>query len=254
MRENTILTKLRAGQTIINGWLSSNGSFTAEAMGYVGFDCVTIDLQHGLIGIDTALPLFQALSITNTIPIARPMWNDPAQIMRLLDSGAYGIISPLISTVDDAAKLVSACLYPPRGTRSYGPARAIMYAGADNYYPEVDSQILKLAMIETLAGLENLDQILQVEGLDGVYIGPNDLSLAMGYLPKTEPTDKEVLDMVAHICERAHQHGKYAGMHGTSGASAAASAKKGFDFVTAGSDIGLLSTAGKAAVAAVRQA
>src|SRR5690554_2533342 len=160
-----------------------------------------------MIGFDSALPMFQALSATPAIPLARVPVNDGAQIMRLLDAGAYGIICPMISTVDDAARFVSACRYPPKGDRSFGPSRGLLYGGAD-YYHHADNEILRIGMIETREGLANLDDILSVEGLDGIYIGPNDLSLALGEAPSSEPTAAEVVQAIAHIQERATAHNK----------------------------------------------
>lgn len=253
MRENLVLKKLAAGQPIVNAWLSIPSSYSAEVLGHQGFDSVTIDLQHGLIGIDAAMPMFQALSSTPAVPLARVPANDPAQIMRLLDFGAYGIICPMISTVDQAASFVQSCLYPPIGIRSFGPARAPLYAGSD-YYPGIGGQILKLAMIETQAGLDNLEQILQIEHLDGVYIGPNDLALALGCQPTAESTEHKVIEAVRQIRETAARHGKYAGMHTSGGEAAARRVSEGFQFVTPGNDVALLSSAAKAAVAAVRGA
>lgn len=253
MRENLVLKKLAAGQAVVNAWLSTPSSYTAEVLGHQGFDCVTIDLQHGLIGIDAALPIFQALSSTSAVPLARVPANNPAQIMQVLDYGAYGLICPMISTVDQAAGFVQSCLYPPAGNRSFGPARAPLYAGAD-YYPGIDGQILKLAMIETQAGLDNLEQILQLEHLDGIYIGPNDLALALGCQPRAESDEPKVVDAVRQICALATKHGKFAGMHTSGGDAAARRVSEGFRFVTPGNDVALLSAAAKAAVATVRGA
>lgn len=251
MRENAIRKKLAAGEYVINGWLAIPSSYSAEVMGHQGFDSVTVDLQHGMIGMDAALPMFQALSSTSAVPLARVPWNDPAQIMKLLDSGAYGIICPMISTVDDAASFVSSCRYPPKGQRSFGPARALLYGGAD-YYSGADREIMTLGMIETQAGLDNLDKILSLEGLDGIYIGPNDLALALGSQPKSESDDPVVIQAVAHIRERAKAHGKIAGIFCSSGDAAARRVKEGFQMVTPGNEAALLSTAAKAAIAAIR--
>ena len=253
MRENQLRKKLAAGQPIINGWLAIPSSYSAEVMGHQGFDSITVDLQHGMIGMDAALPMFQALSSTPTVPLARVPWNDPAQIMRLLDTGAYGIICPMISTVDDAASFVSSCRYPPRGQRSFGPARALLYGGAD-YYPGADNEILALGMIETQAGLDNLDQILALEGLDGIYIGPNDLALALGCVPRSESDEKVVIEAIAHIRERANAHGKIAGIFCSSGEAAGRRITEGFQMVTPGNEVALMSAAAKAAIAAARGA
>lgn len=253
MRQNTVRQKIAAGQPVINGWLAIPSSYSAEVIGHQGFDSVTVDLQHGMIGIDAALPMFQALSSTSAIPLARVPWNDPAQIMRLLDSGAYGIICPMISTVDDAASFVSSCRYPPHGQRSFGPARAMLYGGAD-YYPHADKEILALGMIETQAGLDNLDEILALEGLDGIYVGPNDLALALGSVPKSESDDPVVIKAIEHIRTRALAHGKIAGIFCSSGEAAAMRIQQGFQMVTPGNEAALLATAAKAAVAIARGA
>jgi len=253
MRSNSIRQKIASGLPVINGWLAIPSSYSAEVIGHQGFDSVTVDLQHGMIGIDAALPMFQALSSTPAIPLARVPWNDPAQIMRLLDSGAYGIICPMISTEDDAASFVSSCRYPPHGQRSFGPARAMLYGGAD-YYPHADKEILALGMIETQAGLDNLDKILAIEGLDGIYIGPNDLALALGSVPKSESDDPVVMKAVEHIRTRALAHGKIAGIFCSSGEAAAMRIKQGFQMVTPGNEAALMASAAKQAVATARGA
>ncbi len=253
MRENTVRQKILSGQPVINGWLSIPSSYSAEIMGHAGFDSITIDLQHGMIGIDAALPMFQALSTTPAIPLARVPWNDPAQIMRLLDTGAYGIICPMISTVDDAERFVMSCRYPPRGNRSFGPARGFFYGGPD-YYPHADREILAIGMIETAQGLDSLDQILAIEGLDGIYVGPNDLALALGCMPKSESDEKIVVDAIAHICERTRAANKIAGIFCSGGEGAARRIKEGFQMVTPGNDGALLANAARAALATARQA
>jgi 4-hydroxy-2-oxoheptanedioate aldolase len=159
----------------------------------------------------------------------------------------------MISTVDDAASFVSSCRYPPRGQRSFGPARALLYAGAD-YYPQADQEMLTLGMIETQAGLDNLDKILALEGLDGIYIGPNDLALALGSVPKSESEDPVVVQAVAHIRERAIAHGKIAGIFCSSGEAAAMRISQGFQMVTPGNEAALMAAAAKAAVATARGA
>jgi len=251
MRKNTVKARLAAGESIVNGWLAIPSSFSAEVVGMAGFDCVTVDLQHGMIGFDAALPMLQALSATPAIPIARVPGNDGPQIMRLLDAGAYGIICPMISTPDDARRFVSACRYPPSGERSFGPARGVLYGGPD-YFAHANNEILTIGMIETQAGLDNLDAILSVEGLDGVYIGPNDLSLALGQAPSSEPTAQVVIDAIAYICERVHAHKKIPGIFCSSGAAAAMRLSQGFRMVTPGNEAGLLSQACKAALESIK--
>lgn len=241
--------RLLAGESVVNGWLAIPSAYSAEIVGMAGFDAVTVDLQHGMIGFDAALGMFQALSATPAIPLARVPVNDGPQIMRLLDAGAYGIICPMISTADDAARFVSACCYPPEGDRSCGPARGLLYGGAD-YLQHANQEMLRIGMIETQAGLENLDKILSVPGLDGIYIGPNDLSLALGHAPSSEPTAPVVVEAIAHILARCVAHKRIPGIFCSSGEAAAMRLAQGFRMVTPGNEAALLGQAAKAAVQA----
>ena len=181
---------MRRQESLVNAWLAIPSTYSAEVMGHQGFDSVTVDLQHGMIGFDAAIPMLQALSST-AVPLARVSKNDPALVMRLLDAGAYGIICPMVSTPEQARDFVSACRYPPKGGRSFGPARGLLYGGAD-YFAHADREIVTLAMLETVEAVANADAILAVEGLDEICIGPNDLSLAYGKPPKSEPDDPEL--------------------------------------------------------------
>jgi 4-hydroxy-2-oxoheptanedioate aldolase len=253
LRKNAVKARLLAGESVINGWLAIPSSFSAEVVGMTGFDAVTVDLQHGMIGFDAALGMLQALSATSAIPLARVPVNDGAQIMRLLDAGAYGIICPMISTAEDAARFVSACRYPPLGDRSFGPARGLLYGGAD-YFQHANAEMLTIGMIETRSALDHLEAILATEGLDGIYIGPNDLSLALGHAPSSEPTAPEVVQAIAHICERTLAHNKIPGIFCSSGQAAAMRLAQGFRMVTPGNEANLLKQACVAALAAARQA
>ena len=242
MRPNTVKQRLLQGESVVSGWLAIPSTLSAEIVGLAGYDCVTVDLQHGMIGFDSALPILQTLSGTPTIPLVRVPVNDGPQIMRALDAGAYGIICPMISSAQEAASFVSACRYPPHGDRSFGPARGLLYGGAD-YYHHADQTILTLAMIETQQGLDELDQILAVDGLDGVFIGPNDLSLALGHAPSSEPTEPAVVKAIAHILARAQAHDKFCGIFCSSGQAAAMRLAQGFRFVVPGNEASLLKQA-----------
>jgi 4-hydroxy-2-oxoheptanedioate aldolase len=169
-------------------------------------------------------------------------WNDPAIIMRALDAGAYAIIVPLINTAQEAAAAVAACRYPPVGMRSSGPLRAALYGGA-NYQAEANGEIVVLAMVETKEGLANLDAICATPGLDGVYIGPADLSYALGLPPRGDNPDPQHLETCDRIRETAHRHGVKACMHCASAAFAAGAIKRGFDLIMLTSDVACL-TAG----------
>ena len=236
MRPNKIKQLWKENKPVTLGWISVANSFTAEVMARQGFDALCIDLQHGATGMSDLLGLLQAISQTDTTPVVRVPWIDPPTIMKALDFGAYAIIVPLVSTAEDAAKVVAACRYPPTGFRSSGPVRAVHYGGAD-YLAKADDEIVVIAMIETKEGLENLDAICATPGLDAVYIGPTDLSYALGLPPKMDNTDPLHLATCDRIREAAHRHGIKACMHTMSAAFAAGAIKRGFDLVMLTSDL-----------------
>jgi 4-hydroxy-2-oxoheptanedioate aldolase len=236
VRPNRIKQIWRDGKCVTLGWLSVPNSFTAEMMARQGFDALCVDLQHGLNELGNLLPMLQAISQTDTVPVVRVPWNDPAIIMKALDVGAYGIIVPLVNTAAEAAAAVAACRYPPVGMRSSGPIRAMHYGGA-NYQAEANGEIVVLAMIETKEGLANLDAICATPGLDGVYIGPADLSYALGMPPRGDNPDPHHVATCNRILETAHRHGIKACMHCASAAFAAGAIKRGFDLIMLTSDL-----------------
>ena len=165
MRINKIKEMFKKGEPIINGWLQIPSAFSAEVMCHQGWDSCTIDMQHGVIDYPNALNMLQAISTTKVTPLARVNWNEPGQIMKILDAGCYGIICPMVSNRKEAENFVEACLYPPKGYRSFGPVRGLLYGGSD-YAKYSDNEILKLAMIETKEALDKLDEILDTPNLD----------------------------------------------------------------------------------------
>src|SRR5918995_3958315 len=228
VRPNKIKQMWREGKYVTLGWLSISHGFTAEVMARQGFDTLCVDMQHGTTDMSDVWPMLQAISQTDTVPVVRVPWNDPATIMKALDFGAYGIIVPLINTAADAAKAVAACRYPPTGMRSSGPVRAIHYAGAD-YVANADNEIVLMAMIETKEGLANLDAICATKGLDAVYIGPADLSFALGMAPRGDNPDPVHMATCDKIRDAAHKAGIKACMHCASGTFAAGAVKRGVD-------------------------
>ena len=211
-------------------------------------------MQHGVIDYPNALTMLQAISTTNVTPLARVNWNEPGQIMKILDAGCYGIICPTVSNRDEAERFINACLYPPKGYRSYGPVRGLLYGGND-YAKEVDKEILKLAMIETKEALSKLDEILDTPNLDGIYIGPADLSLALGEEPGFDkPENTLVFKEISKILESAKKRDLLAGIHNGSVEYAQKMIKKGFDLVTVGSDQRFMSSGAKASVDKIKGA
>ena len=178
MIPNRIKTLWAEGKPAINGWLSIGNAFSAEIMASAGYDSITADLQHGAFDYAAALAMFQAMRASGVAPMARVPWLEPGAIMKALDAGAYGIICPMINSREEAERLVSYCRYPPRGTRSFGPTRVNFSAGAD-YGSEADGNVLCFAMIETREAYERVEEIAATPGLDGLYIGPADLTLGL---------------------------------------------------------------------------
>jgi 4-hydroxy-2-oxoheptanedioate aldolase len=252
MRENRLRTLWKADQAAVNGWLAIPNSFATETMAHQGWDTLTIDLQHGVIDYPSMVTMLQAISTTATVPIVRVPWLEPGIIMKSLDAGAYGLICPMVNTADDAARLVAWTNYAPRGTRSFGPVRALLYGGAD-YPTKANETVVRFAMIETAQALDNLDAILSVEGIDAVYIGPSDLSLALGCKPVFDDVDPPVAQAMAHILDRAKAHGVVAGVHNGRTDVAKARIAMGFRFVTVSSDARILAAGSQQLLGEMRQ-
>jgi 4-hydroxy-2-oxoheptanedioate aldolase len=251
MRENRLRTLWAEDKAAINGWLAIPNGFSAEVMANQGWDTLTIDMQHGLIGEDALIPMLQAISTTNTVPIVRVPWLEPGVLMKALDAGAYGVICPMVNTREDAQKLVAWTHYAPMGTRSFGPVRALIYGGAD--YPQhANKTIVTFAMIETAQALDNLDQILSVEGLDAIYIGPSDLSLSLGCKPVFDDVDPKAQQAIEHVLARAKAHGVVAGIHNGVPRVAKARVQMGFRFVTLSSDARMMAAGSQELLGAMR--
>ena len=253
MRKNKLKKIFKEGGSAINGWLQIPNSFTAELMANQNWDSLTLDMQHGVIDYSHAISMLQAISTTNVVPLARVNWNEPGQIMKILDAGAYGIICPMVSNRKEAENFVQACMYPPRGYRSYGPIRGLVYGGPD-YADEANNEILKFAMIETKESLDNLDEIMQTPGLDGIYIGPADLSLAIGEKPSFDkPEGDPVYEVIMKILEHAKKNKIIAGIQNGQPEYADKMVKKGFQLVTIGTDQRFMTAAAKTALGIIRK-
>src|SRR5260370_5540511 len=236
MRPNKIKQMWRAGKCVTLGWLSVSHGFSTEVMARQGYEAVRIDLQHGTAEVKDVAAMLQASSQTDTVPVVRVAWNEPAAIMKAWALGAYGIIVPLVNTAEEAAMAVAACRYPPVGMRSSGPVRAVHYGGAD-YVAHANDEIVVMAMIETKEGLANLDAICATPGLDAVYIGPADLAFALGLAPRGDNPDPLHLATCDKILAAAHKAGIQCVMHCASAAFAAGAVKRGFDMVMLTSDL-----------------
>jgi 4-hydroxy-2-oxoheptanedioate aldolase len=252
VRENTVRKIWAAGGAVVNAWLSIPSAFSAEVVAHQGYDSLTIDMQHGVVDYQTAVTMLQAISTTPVIPLARVPWNDPAILMKSLDAGVYGVICPMINTRAEAEALVRACKYPPRGYRSFGPVRASIYAGSD-YIDHANDDLIVMPMIETAEALKNLDEILSVPGVDAVYVGPADLSLALGCRPRLDQTDAPVVDAQLKIVEACKRHGVVAGIHNATSGYALKMMAVGYQFLTLASDSRHLAAKAAEEAAAVKK-
>jgi len=238
MKKNRLRELFAADQAAFAGWMSFDSAYAAEVVAGCGFDAVVIDGQHGMAGFETTVAMLQAMSHTPAVPMVRVSHNSLAEVNRVLDAGAYGVICPLVNSAAEAAAFARACRYPldgVEGDRSMGPARGLTYGGAD--YPQhANAEILALAMIETRAGLDALDAIVATPHLDGVFVGPTDLGIALGLgvgASHEHPVLAEALQRIAAACKA---QGRMAGIWCASAEMGRAMVELGYRFVVPGHD------------------
>ena len=234
---NKIREILATGVPTIGLFQTQPSVIISEVLGHAGVDWVCIDLQHGAISWEVLLNIIHGLEIGGTSVLVRVPWNDPAQIMRALDLGASGIIVPMISTVNHARQAAEAMRYPPQGIRSFGPIRQLYLPPGRSFTNSIEDSnkdVLCLVMVETAEGLENLDAIAATPGVDGIFLGPADLSISQGVGFKAQTG--EAVDRIVAACEK---HKIIAGMASTRGrADTEDMLKRGMRLVAIGGDLG----------------
>ena len=251
----TLARRLRTGETVYGGWCGLPYPIVAETIGREGFAAVTLDSQHGLWDVSAILGGIAAVRQGGAAPIVRVEVGNFATASRVLDFGAEGIIAPMINTAADARALAAATKYPPLGERSWGPHRATTLAGlADQsvYLREANDHVIALAMIETRAALDNLDAIIGTPGVDGVFLGPSDLSIALSDGRSLDPQAKEVERALDRLVAAAAKAGKISGAFCHSPERAVALAGRGVRFLTVTSDLAMLRAGAAAALRALR--
>jgi 4-hydroxy-2-oxoheptanedioate aldolase len=221
---------------VLSSYCQMPGAFAAEVYARQGWDAVTLDMQHGMISFPDALAMLQSMSASGVTPLVRVPTLDPALIMQLLDAGVMGIVCAMINTPEDARRLVEICRYPPLGARSFGPARASLLYGSD-YGRRANTDIAVFAMVETQEAVRNLDGILAVEGIDGVYIGPGDLALSMGVPAEPSARTAAVDDAIALTLSKCVSRGLIAGMLAPDAKAAWDLVGRGCSFITLASDL-----------------
>ena len=255
MGANPIRKLWAEGRPVLNGWCSIGSPFTAEIMAAQGYDSLTIDWQHGALDYGDLLGMFQAMSRSGAALMARVPWLDPAAIMKALDAGAMGVICPMISTRAQAEEFVSYMRYPPLGQRSFGPTRAAF--AMPGYGVSMNDEVLALAMIETEEGVKNLTEIAATPGLDGIYLGPADLTLGTqkGRLaPGFDREEPEMVALIRRIADACHDAGIRACIHCGTADYAARAIGWGYSLTTVSGDSRLLASAAGASVRSFRAA
>jgi 4-hydroxy-2-oxoheptanedioate aldolase len=251
---NKVKEAWKAGKAVVNGWLAIPNAFSAEMYSKAGWDSVTVDMQHGVQDYLSCVACFQGIGLTpGVLPMVRVPWNEPGIIGKVLDAGAYGVICPMINTEAEARALVQYSKYPPHGTRSNGPIRAGVYGEAGGYQKTANADVLVIPMIETKTALDNLEAILDVPGIDAIYVGPSDLGLSLGMVPILDREEPEILKIYERLIKETGKRGIAAGLHNGSPAYAKRMIDMGFKLVTVGgNDVGLMVNAAKAAIATAR--
>lgn len=254
MPPDSLKKKLMAGRACINAWLMIPSTFAAEAVARAGWDSATIDIQHGLLDYLSAVHLIQAVQAVGVTPLVRVPWNEPGIIGKVLDAGAWGVICPMVNTASDAQAFARACLYPPLGSRSFGPVRARHYGGDQPYHEIANDAILVLPQIETREAVDNIDAILDVPGIGGIYIGPGDLGLSLGLKPTLDREEPEVLEIYRRLIVATAARGLVAGIQNATSAYALRMAEFGFTFLTVSADLGFLASGARDSVQSFRNA
>ncbi|HEY0267458.1 MAG TPA: aldolase/citrate lyase family protein [Rhizomicrobium sp.] len=251
---NNVKTLWASGKAVVNGWLAIPSAFSAEVLSKCGFDAITVDLQHGVQDYMSMVACFQGMQASPVTPMVRVPWNEPGIIGKVLDAGAMGVICPMINTRQEAEAFVSYFKYPPQGARSNGPIRAAMYGEASGYQATANAETLCLPMIETRTAIENLDAILDVPGVAGVYIGPSDLGFSYGLKPILDREEPEILAIYDKILKACDKRGLHAGIHTASSAYSVRAIAMGFRLVTFGpNEAAFMATYAKTGLAHIRQ-
>jgi 4-hydroxy-2-oxoheptanedioate aldolase len=208
---NKLKARLRSGKACVNAWLAIPSGFSAEVVAQCGFDSVTVDMQHGVQDYQSMVQCFQAMDKHPITPMVRVPWNEPGIIGKVLDGGAWGVICPMVNTPAEAKALASACLYPPNGKRSNGPIRAgAAYGAASPYQSIANDEVLVVPMIETQEAIDNLDAILDVPGISGIYVGPSDLGFSLGMKPMLDREEPEIFPIYEKLIKATARRDQFA--------------------------------------------
>ena len=251
--KNPVKEKLRSGRKTIGAFLQTLSPVAAEILSASDFDWLIVDLEHSPCSYETLQAQLQAMNGSGVVPFARAPWNDPVAIKRILDTGVQGVLVPYVNTKAEAEAAVAACKYPPQGIRGVaGSPRAAGYTrNMRSYLDAANEEIVVMIAVETMEAVDNLDEILEVDGLDGIFIGPVDLASSMGYLG--DPSQAEVQEAIARIESKVLPSDKFLGTLTPNWDKARACFEKGYRWLVLLQDGAALKTAGDSAVAPFRE-
>ncbi len=242
MRANKVKQQWREGQPSVGTWLSLGNPLAAEILAHVGFDWLTVDMEHNAIDLELTQALFQAIATTDTVPFVRVPWNDPQIIKRVLDIGAYGVVIPNVKDRQKAEQAAGASRYPPEGIRGVGTLRGRLYGGPD-YTDRANEEIAVIAMIEDIGAVDRADEIMTAPGIDAVFIGPNDLAASMGVPLGLDNPHPDHRAAVARVLETGKRLGLPVGIHCGTVEAVNERIAEGFLWLALSTDAGLLSEA-----------
>ena len=242
MIQNPVRAKLKRGEHSIGTWLSLPDPVAARLMARVGFEWLTVELEHAPVTIDIAAQSFTAIVAGNCVPLARLPSNTDENIKRVLDIGAYGVVVPMVNSRAEAESAVRAARYQPLGERPIGGQLHAANFDTDpaTYYARANDEILLVLMAEHIKAIEAAEDILSVPGIDVVFVGPNDLHNSMGQKPVFDSDDKQFTEALRHILRTAKKHGVAPGIHVATPESASRRISEGFQFIAVSSETGMM--------------
>jgi len=241
MRVNHVKERLQRGEPSIGTWMALPSPEAAEQLGGLPFDWLTVDAEHNPVDIRTLAQMFASMAASGIAPQVRIPWNQPENFKRVLDAGAWGVVVPMVNNREEAERAVEATRYHPLGHRSVGGGRHAVSWGTSSaeYYKHANDQVLLVLQIEHIKGVENVDDILSVPGVDAIFIGPNDLaaSMGLGLGVALESDIPEVVEAIAHVREACVRHGVAPGIHTSGAAGMNLRIEQGFQFCALASEL-----------------
>ena len=242
MRANPVKQALKAGQPSVGTWLSLGSITAARFLARAGFAWLNVDIEHSLVDWETATHIFAAVADAGCTALARVPANRHDHIKRVLDNGAMGVVVPMVNSRAEAEAAVSACLYPPRGTRSVGGSVHALNFGttANDYYAKVDDELLIVLQCEHIQSVENAEQIFAVPGIDAIFVGPNDLAASMRTKDGKGPSGQATRDALDHILKTCKKHGVAPGIHCANADEANARIEEGWQFIAIASELKMM--------------